>query len=118
MRIDRTNIDGRNEIELRPQGEDNPTFVSKQVSRVFGVSCDAKAEGGEHTLRFVARNVHTGKWEDNKTERIPDGKTWLTLKVYLTVPPTSDVLLRIDDEAASKAPSSLFIRNLVITEEQ
>src|SRR4051812_49827633 len=37
------------------------------------------------------RSVHTGKWEDNKTERIPDGKTWLTLKVYLTVPPTSDV---------------------------
>jgi hypothetical protein len=73
-------------------------------------------EGGEHTLRFVAKDLTSKKWADTKTRKIT-ATAWAAVDVYLQAPSTTDLLFRIDDESVAVAPSSVFIRALGITEE-
>jgi hypothetical protein len=42
---------------------------------------------------------------------------WSKLEMYLWVDSTKDFLLRIDDEQLTSVPSTLFIRNLSVVEE-
>jgi Predicted nucleotide-binding protein containing TIR-like domain len=119
LKLSRTNKDGRNVIELRKNGPDQPSILKKQDPsyRVLHVSCEVKMEGGEHTLRFVAKDIKKGEWVDSKKRRVAE-TDWAGIDEYLNVPATSDLLFRIDDEDVSVAPSSVFIRNLKIVEEQ
>ena len=76
-----------------------------------------RTEGGGHTLRFVAKDTAAKKWVDSKTRRINE-TSWTGVEEYLQVPSTSDLLFRIDNEDVEAAGSSVFIRNLKITEVQ
>jgi len=117
VKVDRTNTSGRFEIQLRRQGPKNPSFLKRYSppQRVLCVNCEARAEGGEHTLRFVVK-------DQEKDTRLAEEKKiikpaeWTELAIYLWVDSTKDVLFRIDD-LASQAPSTVIIRKLVITDE-
>lgn len=119
LKLARTNTHGRNEIELLRNGPDQPSIPRKHdVSyRMLRVSCSARVEGGEHTLRFVAKDIVAKEWADTKKIKVT-ATDWVDVDAYLRVPSTSDLLFRIDDEEVSVAPSSVFIKNLKITEEQ
>jgi len=118
LKLTRTNTDGRNEIKLLPNGPDKPSIPREHdVSfRVLHIECEAMVEGGEHTLRFVAKDLTSKKWADTKTRKIT-ATAWAAVDVYLQAPSTTDLLFRIDDESVAVAPSSVFIRALGITEE-
>jgi hypothetical protein len=118
LRVQRNTTDGRYEIELRPNGFDNPSIRKKHeaVQRVFRVTCEARVEDGDHTLRFVLKDIKTDKWTASESRKIK-ANTWEPVEVYVKAQATMDLLFRIDDETPSKAPSSICIRNLVIAEE-
>jgi hypothetical protein len=116
LRVDRSGTEGKYEIQLRPEGRGVPSFAKRYPpSRGLRITCEAKAEGGEHSLRFVAKDEKQGNWlaDDKKTVRPGD---WTKVDVRLSVDSTKDFLFRIDDHAAH-APSKVSIRNLIIAEE-
>ena len=117
VRVDRTNADGRYEIQLRCQGPKKPSFAKSYTppQRLLRVNCEAKAEGGEHTLRFVAKDNELDKRLAEDKKKIQPGE-WTELALYLWVDSTRDILFRIDD-LASQAPSTILIRKFVITDE-
>jgi Predicted nucleotide-binding protein containing TIR-like domain len=119
LKITRTNTDGRNEIELLKNGPDQPSIPKKHAvsNRMLHISCSTRVEGGEHTLRFVAKDIGARRWLDSQSRRVT-ATDWAEVDAYLRVPSTSDLLFRIDDEAVSAAPSSIFIKNLKIAEEE
>jgi hypothetical protein len=117
LKIYRSNVDGKFEIQLRCQGPKKPSFQKRYnpPPRVLHVSCEARVEGGEHVLRFVLKDHETDKWLINE-ERTITSPDWTGLEVFLWVDSTRDFLFRIDD-IASNAPSTVMIRNLLIWEE-
>lgn len=118
LHLKRSNFDGRYEIELRYNGKAEPTLVKRREPslRSLRISCEAKSEGGEHSIRFVLKDEKADKWVGDQTKVVanPD---WERIELYFEVPPTVDLLLRIDDERPSLVPSSLFLRRVQIVEE-
>ena len=119
FRVDRTNLDGKFELHLRRQGPEKPSFskLYNPPPRVVRITCEARADGAEHTLRFVLKDEEAEEWLANETRTIkpPD---WTKLEAYLWIDSTKDFLFRIDDERVTGAPTALFIRNLSIVEEK
>lgn len=121
LNIQRTNIEGRFELWLqryfynRKEHAIIPKDELISGKRKLRVSCEAKAVGGEHTLRFVVREVRTGLRLADEAVRVK-GNVWTPFQVYLLADPAQECQLRIDDEQVSIAPSSVQIRNLVVTE--
>jgi hypothetical protein len=118
IRVDRTNIDGKYEIELRPQGPKRPSFSKRHnpPPRLLHVSCEARVEAGAHTLRFLLKDEEADEWLTNE-KRIVSSQDWMKIDVYLWVDSTVDCLFRIDDQDLTLAPSTVFIRNLLVVEE-
>jgi hypothetical protein len=118
MRIERTNAEGRFEIHLRQNGPQMPSFTRKHdpVYRVLHISCDVKVDGGNHALRLVLKNEKTDKWEADDVKNVVSND-WVNIECYMHIPTTVDVFLRIDDEAVSKVPSRVYIRNLKVVDE-
>jgi hypothetical protein len=121
LNVRRTNTEGRFEIWLQRYHYDGvqKTFVPKNeliaAQRQVRVSCQAKAVGGEHTLRFVLRQEQTGTWLANERIRI-NGNEWTPFDLYFQISPMEDWQLRIDNEDVSQAPSSVQIHHLVLAE--
>ncbi|MGH9872581.1 MAG: nucleotide-binding protein [Pyrinomonadaceae bacterium] len=118
LKIQRENLEGRYEIEIRRDGLDQPSIKRKHepINRVLRVNCEARVDKGDQAIRFVVKNEKAGKWMGNET-RIVNSTDWATLEMYFRVLSTVDLLLRIDIEQPSQVPSNLYLRNLVITEE-
>lgn len=118
IRIERTNVDGKFELQLRPNGREKPSIKRKYepVHRVLHISCDAKVDVGEHTVRFVLKDEDANKWIASEVKRVVTND-WTKIECYLQIPATVDALLRIDDEKVSQVPSNLYIRNLKVVEE-
>jgi hypothetical protein len=118
LRVDRRNVEGRYEIELRRNGPEKPSFPKEHepIHRVFRVSCEAKVDNGKHELRFVLKDMKAGKWTASEKKDISSTE-WTAVEFYLKALSTVDLLFRIDDERPSCAPSSVYLRNLVIAEE-
>jgi hypothetical protein len=121
LNIQRTNTDGRYEILLTQYfvgGKTSPLIPADQTlegHRKLRITCEAKALGGEHTLRFVVRDPVAKRWLGQDTQRIT-GNSWQPAQAYLSVDPSVDCQIRLDDEAVSAVPSSLQIRNLVVAQ--
>jgi hypothetical protein len=119
LKVIRSNNAGRFEIHFRPQGPKKPSFTRTAEPpplRPLRVTCSIKADGASHTVRFVAKDEENEKWLASETRRVSAGD-WNPLEFYLWIDPTRDFLLRIDDEEVSEAPTTLFIRDLRISEE-
>jgi hypothetical protein len=109
---------GRFEIELRQNGREAPSIAKSQnpPRRILRFSCEAKVDAGEHSVRFVLKDIKKGKWAADQMWNIAS-TDWQPLELYFDVSPTADLLFRIDDEKPSVAPSTLHLRHLVIVEE-
>jgi hypothetical protein len=118
LRVERQNAEGRYEIELRREGPDKPSFLKKHepVTRIIRVGCDAKVDAGEHTLRFVLKDTKAGKCGANAVRQVA-ATDWTPIEAYFRVGSTLDLLFRVDVEKVSHVPSSVFLRNIRITEE-
>jgi len=115
LRLTRTNQVGRFEIELRQVGPELPSIPKRQSPprRILRVAFDAKVDAGTHTVRFVLKDTNMGQWAANEKRTI--GNTdWQPIELYFVVSPAADLLFRIDDEIPTVAPSTLYIRHLVI----
>lgn len=117
MRVERSNTDGKYEIQLLREGPGQPSFSKRYPpSRVLRIDCEARVQGGEHTLRFLAKDEKGDEWLANEKRTIkPD--EWVRLEVRLWVDSTKDFLFRIDDQNVTHAPSCVLIRGLTVVEE-
>lgn len=112
LSIHRKNKEGRYLVWLEKDiGKDE--FIAGQ--RRLRISCQAKAVGSEHTLKFVLKEKTTDKILASEKVHI-SGDSWNPLEVYFRVSPTADFRFRIDDEYVTNAPSSIHIRGLVLAE--
>ena len=121
LNIQRSNTDGRYEVTLQAYlfGKTETTAIPRDDLipglRRLRLSCEAKAAGAEHTLRFVLKNEKTNKWVA-QDERTITSNTWTPINIYFQIPPTEECRLRIDDLNVTYAASSVQIRNLVLAE--
>lgn len=112
LNIQRTNTDGRYEVRLRSYAvnKSEQMFVPRNDLmtglRRFRISCEAKAVGAEHTLRFVLKNERSGMWIAND-ERTITSNNWTPIRLYFQIPPSEEFELRIDDMNVTHAPSSV-----------
>jgi hypothetical protein len=121
LNIHRDNTVGRFELYFQRyifKGEEHsiiPKDFTTSGRRKLRISCEAKAIGGEHMLRFILRDPSSARRlaEDRICVKTND---WTKFQVYLPADPSSDAQLRIDDEEVSRAPSSIQIRNIVLAQ--
>lgn len=119
--IQRTNTVGRYELWLQTYSVNNtitstiPKNAFEARPRYFKISCEVKVIDGEHTLRFVFKGQETGKIFGQNIRRVVE-QNWVLVNTYFSFNPTEPCQLRIDDQDVLKAPSSLQMRNIVLTE--
>lgn len=121
LNINRTNTEGRFSIYLKSYYfggtkyltiPGNPRLTGE---RRFRVRFEAKAIDSSHTLRVVLRNKK-GEWLDENEQSITSNM-WTPMKnFYFVISPSEECQLWIDDIDVTKAPSSVQIRNFVLTE--
>jgi hypothetical protein len=121
INVKRTNTDGRYELTLQRYtyaGRDYhllPKNESIGGKRKLRIRCEAKAIGGEHTLRFIVRDPASGKRLADDWKRVKEND-WIPIEIFLQADPSTDCQVRIDDDSVSHAPSSVQLRNLVVAE--
>lgn len=121
LSIQRANTDGRYEAHLQTYlyGGSEKQFIPQddliEGERRMKISFEAKVVGGEHTLKFLFKGTKSGKWLAYGEKRIVEN-SWTLHNMYFSVRPNEDCQLRIDDQEVSGAPSSIQIRNFVLTE--
>jgi hypothetical protein len=116
LQIQRGNIGGRYEIELRPFGRTEPTISkSARPERVFRVTFKAKIESGAHEIRVVLKDNKQETWVDHKVVNV-SVDDWQDFEFFLRAPPSLDLFLRIDDRGVTKAPSAVFLASLRVAE--
>ena len=76
----------------------------------------AKAIGGRHQIRTVLKSTQDGRWLANKGDYIESRDQWEEIECFFLVDPSVDFLIRFDDRDVSVAPSSIQIRDIVVTE--
>ncbi len=119
--IQRTNTEGRYEVWLQTYLCDEKTkpFIPKndllEGKRRIKISFDVKVSGGSHTLKFVFKGNESKKWLGT-VERKFSNENWDSQELYASVNPSENCLLRMDAMEATHAPSSIQIRNFVLTE--
>jgi len=121
LNLRRTNTEGRYEIWLQRflyDGHERDVIPKNELiagKRKLHVSCEAKVVDSGHSLRFVLRDEQKGQWLANSVTKLTKNE-WTPVDFYFQIPPTVNTQFRIDDEAVSKAPSSVQIRKLVVAE--
>ena len=117
LQIQRSNIVGRYEIEIRPFGLTEPTIrKSARPERVFRVTFRAKNQGGAHEIRVVLKDNQQDRWVDHKVVNVSADDDWQDFEIFLRALPSLDLFLRIDDIGVTNAPSSVFLSSLKVTE--
>jgi hypothetical protein len=121
LNVQRTNTDGRFELLFQRyiyKSGEHPLIPKDDLisgKRKLRVSCEAKSAGADHTLRFMIRDPVTKQRLAEDRVKVTTNQ-WTSLQVYLSADPNVDSQFRIDDEEVSKAPSSVQIRNIVLTQ--
>jgi hypothetical protein len=122
LNIQRSNTDGRFELWVQRvlyRGREYPVLPKTELiagRRKVRIACEAKAIGGEHSLRFILRAPSGARFSD-AIKRVTRNE-WTPIEVALHADPTQDAQIRIDDEDVSAAPSSVQIRQLLIVERE
>ena len=112
INIQRANTEGRYCLWLTSKTILKSDYIEGR--RKLKLNCDAKILGGSHRLRFLFKGKTSRKWLA-KQERVVADDTWSKIEEYFLVSSAEDCEFRIDDFAL-QAPSSVQIRNLVLTE--
>ena len=121
LNVKRTNTFGRFELlfqRYRYKGNEYALIPKDDLisgKRRLLASCEAKAVGGEHSLRFVVRDPSTGHRLAQDSVRVTTNN-WMPYQVFLSADASVDSQFRIDDEEVSHAPSSIQIRKVVLAQ--
>ena len=121
LNIQRSNKEGQYEVWLEKyiyNGHEKSVIPKNDLLEgKIGVrlTCEVKVMGGEHTLRFVLKGKQSRKWLASKERRVTEDR-WTAAEEYMLFSPTEDCHFRLDDVSVSAVPSSIQIRNLVLTE--
>jgi len=121
LNVQRTNTDGRYELlflrYMYKSGEHSLIPKDDLISgkRKLRVSCEAKSAGADHTLRFMIRDPSTKQRLAEDRVKVTTNQ-WTSFQAFLSADPGVDGQFRIDDEEVSQAPSSVQIRNIVLTQ--
>jgi len=121
LNVQRKNTEGRFELWFQRyiyKGKEHSMIPKDEViagKRKLRVSCEAKAVGGQHVLRFVIfePSTKTRLAEERATVK---SNEWTRFQVFLPADANQDCQFRIDDEEVSSAPSSVQIRNIVLAQ--
>lgn len=123
LNIERENIDGRYLVRIEKYLNDGAasSFIKKdnnKTTRTISVKFQAKIIGGHHEVRIIAKKYNTTTWihQANKIFELLD-TNWRDFNVFFQIPPNVDFVINIDDMKVQRVPSSLQIRNLIISEE-
>jgi hypothetical protein len=124
LNLRRSNIDERYELHLERylyKGKEydaipEDDFISG--NRELHVRCEVKANA-EHTLRFTIRDLAGAPAHGSvdKYEQITSNY-WRELDLSFMIEPHLDIRLGIFDQDVSRAPSSVQLRNLVVTQKK
>jgi hypothetical protein len=128
INIERTNQVGRYEVVLMQieYQSNKRTYVPANLAiagkRKILVRYLAKAIGGEHQVKTVLKSTGTdgkgkdGKWLASKDDDIECQDQWQEIECFFLVDPTEDFFIRFDDRGVAVVPSSLQIKDIVVTE--
>jgi len=85
--------------------------------RKLRMSCEVKAEGGEHTLLFVFKgeNDPLGVHLAERRARVTHNE-WTPVEAYFWISPAKNCHFRIDDRSVTAAGSVVQIRKLILAE--
>jgi hypothetical protein len=121
LNVKRTNTDGRFELLFQryiyKTGE-HPLIPKDDLisgRRKLRVGGEAKSAGADHTLLFMLRDPSTKEKLAVDRVRVTTSQ-WTSFQVFLSADPNVDCQLRIDDEEVSRAPSSVQLRNIILTQ--
>ena len=116
IELKRSNSEGVYQIEIRPNGKNEPSIAQvPTAARRFEVKFDARIENTSHNLRVVFVDNKFYNWLDDELF-VVSSQNWNSYVALLKVSPTSDVLLRIDDEIDTLPSGKLYIRNIIVTQ--
>jgi hypothetical protein len=121
LNLKRTNTDGRFEIWLQAYhfgGNEYPEIQPNELvagKRSFRLDFEAKVVGGQHAMRVVVKNETTNKWLADALRTFASND-WTQTSIYFQIPVSEKCRIRLDDLDVSSAPSSLHIRNFILTE--
>lgn len=121
INIERDNTDGRYLIIISNYLGNNKSLIEKdieKVERIIKFQFQSKIIDGSHTLKFIAKDPITRKWVHRANVEMQISSTsWRDYNSHIRIPGDKDFIITIDDVDVRKAPSSIQIRNLKITEE-
>jgi hypothetical protein len=123
LSIERTNREGRYEVILMQLDYQNmkrpyvPANLAIAGRRKIMVRYLAKAIGGKHQVKTVLKNTDKeGKWLAHKDDDIESRDQWEEIECFFLVDPAVEFLIRFDDQGVSILPSSIQIRDIIVTE--
>ncbi|MBS0448890.1 MAG: nucleotide-binding protein [Proteobacteria bacterium] len=113
--IDRRSRDARYEVTLCPAGPGKPS-LGRRPDRVLLLTLEARTDGEPHDLSFVLKRADGNRERVMTLHNQVTSTAWTPLQLYLRGPQDVDLLLRIDDKKPGPAPSSVFLRNLLLVD--
>jgi hypothetical protein len=120
LTLERSNIDERYELWLERylyKGTKYKKIPKDELIsgvRQIRVMCEAKASC-DHTLRFILRDFVPGALVDGNNVQITSNE-WTPIDMNLSITPHHESQIAIFDQEVSEAPSSIQVRNLVVSQ--
>ena len=92
---------------------------STQTVRRLRVRCKLRAVDGQHTVVVTLKELAApqGQYLDTRRHRLVSD-IWVAVDEHFEVAMTGDARLRFQDRSVSVAPSSVQIRDLIVTEDE
>ena len=122
MSIFRMDNNGRYKLTLTSYNYNGVTLNSlplnpaSRKTRSFIISVEVQSlSGAQHTLIFGLKNARTHDWYSSYRLDV-NSNSWDPKTFKLTVPSDSELALRIDDIEVRKVPSTIQLRNLMVSE--
>jgi predicted nucleotide-binding protein with TIR-like domain len=119
--IERSNAAGRFIVEVRHYkiGDQIRDYIPRNDltagQRVLRLTCEVKSTHGKQKVIWVIKQKDRGERLSEHTEVVTRNE-WSAVEAVFRFSPFEDCYLRIDDQGLSEEPSSLHIRNLVLSE--
>ena len=121
--VTRLNTDGRFVISFLRFTNSNGVneYIESNIfnlpTRIICFEFEAKTVGGKHSLLLAAKKINTNEWIHGANKRIEvNSSTWVKLKHCIVVPSEENFSVFIDIREVAKAPSMIYIKDLVIKE--
>jgi hypothetical protein len=113
--LERSNTEGVFEVELRPQGADEPTIPRvANCESVYQIEFEAKVDGSNHIVRAICASAKDFRWLCSHEFNITQSD-WKPYRAPLKAPNHIDLLIRLDTEVNALPSGLLHLRNMRVT---